>query len=77
MHLLFIFLALAVNAFPITEVLQERSSVDYFDPRERGGSLLDSSAGLGEPLNVIISGKSSPQILTPSGFLKYAQAVGL
>ena len=53
MHLSLIFVALAVNALPITEVLREESSVDYFDPRERGGSLLDHSAGLGEPLNVI------------------------
>ncbi|KIK09784.1 hypothetical protein K443DRAFT_127192 [Laccaria amethystina LaAM-08-1] len=76
MHPLLIFVALAVNALPITEVLRAQGSVDYFDPRERGGSLLDNSAGLGEPLNVIISGKSSPQLLTPSGFLDYAQAIG-
>jgi hypothetical protein len=53
MHPLLIFVALAVNALPITEVLRAQGSVDYFDPRERGGSLLDNSAGLGEPLNVI------------------------
>lgn len=32
--------------------------------------------GLGEPLNVIISGKSSPDVLTKDGFLNYVRAVG-
>lgn len=36
-----------VSAVPI-----ERAGVDYYDPRLRGGSQLDKSAGLGEPLNV-------------------------
>jgi len=38
-----------------------------------GGS---SSADLGEPLNVIISGLSSPAVLTDSGFLNFARAIG-
>ncbi|KAL0955991.1 hypothetical protein HGRIS_002168 [Hohenbuehelia grisea] len=51
-------------------------AVDYYDPRVGGGSLLDKSSGLGEPLNVIISGKSSPEVLTQKGFLQFAQAIG-
>ncbi|KAJ7121277.1 hypothetical protein C8R43DRAFT_1090845 [Mycena crocata] len=38
---------------------------DFINPTLTGGSFLDKSAGLGEPLNVIISGKSSPEVLTP------------
>ncbi|KAJ3979533.1 hypothetical protein F5890DRAFT_1469356 [Lentinula detonsa] len=49
----------------------------YFDPRDNGGSMLDASAGLGEPLNVIISGQSSPNVLDATGkFLNYANAIG-
>ncbi|KAF9010596.1 hypothetical protein BDQ17DRAFT_1397274 [Cyathus striatus] len=54
-----------------------RGPVDYYDPRQNGGSFLDRSANAGEPLNVIISGKSSPEVLTPAGFLEYAHAVGM
>ncbi|GJE88762.1 hypothetical protein PsYK624_048470 [Phanerochaete sordida] len=32
--------------------------------------------GLGEPLNVVISGESSPEVLTNAGFLNYVRAVG-
>ncbi|KAJ7141331.1 hypothetical protein C8R44DRAFT_866964 [Mycena epipterygia] len=49
---------------------------DFVDPTLGGGSFLDKSAGLGEPLNVIISGKSSPEVLTLPGFLQYAQTIG-
>jgi len=38
--------------------------------------MLDSSAGLGEPLNVIVSGLSSPAVLTDSGFLNWARSIG-
>jgi hypothetical protein len=30
----------------------------------------------GEPLNVIISGLSSPEVLTDAGFLNFARALG-
>ncbi|KAF8626915.1 hypothetical protein AX15_004629 [Amanita polypyramis BW_CC] len=54
-----------------------QGSVDFYNPTAAGGSMLDSvGGGLGEPLNVIISGKSSPEVLTDSGFLNYAQAIG-
>ncbi|KIK69249.1 hypothetical protein GYMLUDRAFT_35314 [Collybiopsis luxurians FD-317 M1] len=49
----------------------------YFDPRKGGGSMLDASAGLGEPLNVIISGLSTPDVLDATGkFYNYANAIG-
>ncbi|KAJ2931546.1 hypothetical protein H1R20_g5638, partial [Candolleomyces eurysporus] len=56
--------------------LKPRDGVDYYDPRAAGGSLLNRSGGLGEPLNVIISGKSSPDVLTKNGFANYVRAVG-
>jgi hypothetical protein len=31
---------------------------------------------VGEPLNVIISGLSSPEVLTDAGFLNFARAIG-
>ncbi|KAG6911154.1 hypothetical protein DXG01_003894 [Tephrocybe rancida] len=53
------------------------SVVDYYDPRTRGGSFLNKSGSGGEPLNVIISGRSTPEVLTPSGFLNFARACGM
>ncbi|KAJ7449513.1 hypothetical protein FB451DRAFT_1053047, partial [Mycena latifolia] len=32
--------------------------------------------GCGEPLNVMISGYSTPSVLTNAGFLRFAKAVG-
>ena len=40
--------------------------------------MLDNAGGgLGEPLNIIVSGLSSPAVLTYDGFYNYAQAIGL
>lgn len=40
--------------------------------------MLDNAGdGYGEPLNVIISGESSPEVLTYNGFYNFAQAIGL
>jgi hypothetical protein len=53
------------------------SSVDFFSPLIAGGSMLDNAGdGFGEPLNVIISGLSSPQVLTLDGFINFAVAIG-
>ncbi|KJA27778.1 hypothetical protein HYPSUDRAFT_876163 [Hypholoma sublateritium FD-334 SS-4] len=53
------------------------SAVAFIDPRIGGGSLLDDAApGLGEPLNIIVSGLSSPGVLTDSGITNYAKALG-
>ncbi|KAJ3826314.1 hypothetical protein F5880DRAFT_1476451 [Lentinula raphanica] len=71
---LFAFLA----AFPcVYSLVTPRQAVDFFDPTLNGGSMLDDAGnGLGEPLNVIISGLSSPDVLTESGFENYAKAIG-
>lgn len=37
----------------------------------------DAGTDVGEPLNIIISGLSSPEVLTYDGFYNYAQAIGL
>ncbi|KAH8119601.1 hypothetical protein DFH11DRAFT_455397 [Phellopilus nigrolimitatus] len=56
--------------------LQKRA-VAYYDPAAGGGSMLDNSGyGFGEPLNVIISGLSSPAVLTNDGFIKLARSLG-
>ncbi|KAJ7607348.1 hypothetical protein FB45DRAFT_948126 [Roridomyces roridus] len=49
----------------------------FYDPTKNGGFMLDNAGGGGgEPLNVIISGLSSPAVLTDAGILHYAQAIG-
>ncbi|KAI0063790.1 hypothetical protein BV25DRAFT_1801638 [Artomyces pyxidatus] len=54
-----------------------KAPVAYYPPSPGGGSQLDNAGGgLGEPLNVIISGLSSPSVLTDTGILHYAQAIG-
>jgi len=51
--------------------------VPYYDPVVNGGSMLDDAGGgVGEPLNVIISGLSSPSVLTSDGLLNYARSIG-
>ena len=39
--------------------VKRNASVAFINPAENGGSMLDSSAGLGEPLNVSPSSQSS------------------
>lgn len=39
--------------------------------------LNNAGDGFGEPLNIIISGESSPAVLTNAGFYNFAQAIGL
>ncbi|KAJ3731512.1 hypothetical protein DFJ43DRAFT_416170 [Lentinula guzmanii] len=58
-------------------VAPRQGLVDFFNPTANGGSMLDDAGnGLGEPLNVIVSGLSSPEVLTESGFENYAKAIG-
>ncbi|KZT39076.1 hypothetical protein SISSUDRAFT_1046137 [Sistotremastrum suecicum HHB10207 ss-3] len=71
--------ALQATAFatPLASPLDSRASVAFTPPAQGGGSMLDDAGnGLGEPLNVIISGLSSPSVLTDNGFLNYAQSLG-
>lgn len=68
--------ALAPLALAIQLPIQS-GSVDFYDPNLNGGSMLNNAGGgLGEPLNVIISGKSSPEVLTNDGIVNYARAIG-
>ncbi|KAI0727973.1 hypothetical protein C8Q72DRAFT_920405 [Fomitopsis betulina] len=49
----------------------------YYDPALNGGSMLTNAGdGYGEPLNVIISGLSSSDVLTLDGAINYARAIG-
>ncbi|EGF97024.1 uncharacterized protein MELLADRAFT_124006 [Melampsora larici-populina 98AG31] len=52
--------------------------ISYYVPSEGGGTSLNRAtiSGLGEPLNVIISAKSSPEILTNSGIQNFAKSIG-
>ncbi|KIM45176.1 hypothetical protein M413DRAFT_441859 [Hebeloma cylindrosporum] len=67
-----VFQALCSTGTPL-----EKRSVDFFNPVEGGGSMLDNAgSGGGEPLNVIISGLSSPAVLTNDGIVNFAKAIG-
>jgi len=49
----------------------------WADPRINGGRMLDYTLPhLGEPINIIISGKSDPWILTPRGLHMYSKSLG-
>ncbi|VDC05252.1 unnamed protein product [Peniophora sp. CBMAI 1063] len=49
----------------------------FFNPADGGGSMLDvAGVGVGEPMNVIVSGLSSPAVLTLSGIENFARAIG-
>ncbi|KAI0342046.1 hypothetical protein BDW22DRAFT_229415 [Trametopsis cervina] len=67
----------ALLAFGLTGAPRRQGIVGFYDPTTLGGSWLDNAGdGLGEPLNVVISGLSSPQVLTDTGLLNYAEAIG-
>jgi hypothetical protein len=79
-----------VFAAPLQLQLQQRANTttvanaktipntDFYDPKPLGGSMLNKATLVsGEPLNVIISGSSSPQVLTKDGIVNYARAIGL
>ncbi|KAI0342040.1 hypothetical protein BDW22DRAFT_1358164 [Trametopsis cervina] len=59
---------------------QRRSDTPFFNPTDRNGSFFASfdpnDRGPGEPLNVIIAGTSSPEVLTDDGIVQYARAIG-
>ncbi|PIL22727.1 hypothetical protein GSI_15420 [Ganoderma sinense ZZ0214-1] len=54
-----------------------RNTVGWVDPRLNGGQFLDYTTDtLGEPLNIIISSESDPDILTESGMQTYIKSIG-
>ncbi|KAJ8488929.1 hypothetical protein ONZ51_g3266 [Trametes cubensis] len=72
-------LAVALAALPATFGLAgQKRATAYFNPADGGGSMfIDAGNGLGEPLNVIISGLSSSDVLNEDGLINYARAIGL
>ncbi|KAG2145937.1 uncharacterized protein EDB93DRAFT_1251152 [Suillus bovinus] len=55
----------------------KRGDVAYYNPIDAGGSMLiNAGDGYGEPMNVIISGLSSPAVLTLNGAINFARAIG-
>ncbi|KAH8979928.1 hypothetical protein EDB86DRAFT_597130 [Lactarius hatsudake] len=68
--------ALALSTFS-PRFKREADAVPFVNPTLAGGSLLDrATPTLGEPLNVIISGLSSPGVLSDAGFLTFVNAIG-
>ncbi|KAI0727972.1 hypothetical protein C8Q72DRAFT_795537 [Fomitopsis betulina] len=65
--------ALRASASPLV-----KRAAAYYNPADNGGSMLTQveNSTLGEPLNVIISGLSSPAVLTLDGVINYARAIG-
>ena len=65
-------------ARPAGSSLQARAQA-YVDPRSNGGSMLtttdSASGGLGEPINVIVSGESDAAVLTPDGIREYFESL--
>lgn len=57
--------------------MDKRGGVEYYNPTAGGGSMLiDAGDGYGEPMNVIISGLSSPAVRTLNGAINFARAIG-
>ncbi|KAG1866714.1 hypothetical protein F4604DRAFT_1905013 [Suillus subluteus] len=57
--------------------MDRRGGVAYYNPTAGGGSMLiDAGDGYGEPMNVIMSGLSSPDVLTLHGAINFARAIG-
>ncbi|KAJ3999365.1 hypothetical protein F5050DRAFT_982546 [Lentinula boryana] len=68
-------LAAAFRILPI--IPRQTTDADFFNPLLNGGSMLDQVPGvLGEPLNIIISAQSSPDVLTLDGIINFAKAIG-
>ncbi|KAI0647388.1 hypothetical protein C8Q79DRAFT_1068788 [Trametes meyenii] len=69
-------LGLTYGSAVVSGLTLQRRAVDFFDPAPGGGSIFDNATFGGEPMNVIISGQSSPEVLTDDGVLNFAQAIG-
>jgi len=74
--LVILFISQIVTSAPLL-----RRNIPFVDPRTGGGAWLNQAAKVdgsivGEPLNVVISALSSPEVLTDKGLLNYANAVG-
>ncbi|GAA97510.1 uncharacterized protein L969DRAFT_43627 [Mixia osmundae IAM 14324] len=56
--------------------LDGREPVDFHDPRAGGGRQFTQTPWGAEPLNVIISGRSDPRILSDVGIVSYIGSLG-
>ncbi|KAJ7756795.1 hypothetical protein DFH07DRAFT_868178 [Mycena maculata] len=63
--------SLILAAASLTSVASQ--TVQYYDPQQNGGSMLTFQD---EPLNIIISALSSPDVLTDRGIINYGAALG-
>lgn len=62
----------------VPSLFNRQSNNGYTDPRNNGGSMLtriNPSSQLGEPLNVIISSRSDPNVLTSAGLSEYFESL--
>jgi len=70
-------LAILSSVATAISAVQEQSNTAFFNPTQGNGTFLDDAGNtLGEPLNVIIAGNSSPEVLTDAGILQFSQAIG-
>jgi len=70
-------LSLLVCAGGVLATPMAKRATAFFNPSAGGGSMLDNAGGgLGEPMNVIISGLSSPGVLNLDGIENFARAIG-
>ncbi|GBE81240.1 hypothetical protein SCP_0309670 [Sparassis crispa] len=68
--------ALAGAILQSVQMVKKRDAA-YYNPTDGGGSMLDNAQdGYGEPLNVIVSALSSPDVLTYDGAINFARAIG-
>lgn len=71
------FIAAILAPAVVSALPHDKRAVAYYNPADGGGSMLDNAGGgLGEPLNVIVSGLSSPDVLTEDGAINFARAIG-
>jgi len=68
-------LLFVLSSFVLVSAIPTKRAVAYINPASNGGSMLDSSAGLGEPLNIIVSGLSSPDVLDTGGLENWAKSI--
>lgn len=65
------------NALPSSVQRRQSDSQGYISPLSNGGSMLtgNTASGLGEPLNVIVSGLSSAGVLNQAGFEEFSRSI--
>jgi hypothetical protein len=69
-----------VDTHSISNLQPRADAKNYTDPNENGGQMLTiipgpTTVGLGEPLNVIVSGASDASVLTVEGFLLWVTSI--